>query len=78
MPTTAIAWRPDGRGKPLPLIFPTADATPTATPTVLAVGQKDGMVGVYNVEDGNLLNHFEAGSAILNLHWAKMAGEEEK
>ncbi len=39
---------------------------------VLAVGSLNGSVGLYNVENGQVINEFAAGSAITTLSWVKM------
>ncbi len=43
--------------------------------TVLAVGFKDGSVGLHHVENGQLLNNYTASAAISSLHWSKLAHE---
>jgi hypothetical protein len=43
---------------------------------VLAVGHKDGMVGLHDVENGQMFNSFTTSNPISSLNWTKMAEEK--
>ena len=44
---------------------------------MLAVGCCNGTVGLYNVENGQVINEFAAGAAVTCLSWAKMEEGDE-